>query len=63
MLAQVLLDASWLTIPTPEGEGCEGDEVIERVATAIPEVTLLPVWAVIVEAVRATGERRKRQAA
>ncbi|MQC17684.1 MAG: GGDEF domain-containing protein [Chloroflexi bacterium] len=63
VLAQVLLEASWLTIPDPDGPGCEGEEALERVATALLDMTLLPVWAVIVEAVRATGERRKRQAA
>ena len=63
VLAQVLLEASWLTIPDSEGPGCEGDEALRRVAIAHPDLTLLPVWATIAEAVRATGERRKRPAA
>ncbi len=63
VLAQVLLETAWLRIPAPEGEGCGAEEALERVGQRFPDATLLPIWPVIVEAVRATGERRKRQAA
>ncbi len=63
VLAGALLELAWLRMPVPEGPGCTVEDALARVQDAYPGAEDLPLWAVIAEVVKTSGERRKRQAA
>jgi len=62
-LAGALLELAWLTMSAPSGPGYSPDAALERVERAHPDAAALPLWSVLVEVVKTSGERRKRQAA
>jgi len=63
LLADALLDLAWLRMPVPDGPGCTVEDALGQVEQAYPGADELPLWPVLVEVVRTSGERRKRKAA
>ncbi|MEX2376311.1 MAG: sensor domain-containing diguanylate cyclase, partial [Dehalococcoidia bacterium] len=59
LLAQVVLDVAWMTMPQPTGSGLSIDDALRYVVDARPGAEALPVWPVLERVLRRGADRRR----